>query len=1234
MLQIYKASAGSGKTYNLAKQYLKMLLGRKDPETNRWSLRRNPQKQHRHILAITFTNKATNEMVRRIVDELAILAGRHPDHPGKRSDYMSDFVRELNASEEEIMQSAQSALFSLLFDFGFFHVSTIDSFFQLVLRTFAREIDLPDNFGLEINDSFIISAAVSEMLNSINYREPADSEERKSRRWLNRWLQQYMEELLKEGSSVNIFARSSSLYSNLVSAMGSMLNEDFKIHAAVITDYLEDKERIIKFRKTIIERGDTLDTELKALAESVTAIADYEHVNSYVQNFVEKCVKGALPKNMPKSVENVLDGTKNGFKKIRGREPNPDDVSLLRRVCWKGAEVMEYKNLAKVLTNSVMKLGLLSFVLKVIEQYCKDNNTILLSDTNSLLRTIINVDDTPFVYERLGYYLHHYLIDEFQDTSKMQWGNLAPLVKESLGYGRNNLIIGDEKQCIYRFRNSDPELLGSGVEREISSYSSPEMIDIRGMNVAENKNWRSAVEVVTFNNSLFRALAEVIDELNGLTGPITDGSARHTYAGVVQAIDSRRLDRHGYVKMIVQNKPVEKTVEKTEEKTDKFAFGLDQMVAEVNRMLDAGYRPKDICILVRRHTEGEAVISRLLSESTSPDWRHGDIQIVSSDAVKISSSPAVRIIISIMRMAAVPMAEKKTINTGGEERVTTNVAWRMAQLLNKYEAYLNSEQCPRDESRYSAALKHAVEAMHEDMKKRAESGEEPQAFKADLRNDRGDGISLLEAISLDTVVDRIIENFIEEEAQVSENIFLTAFRDLVYDFTQRGLADVNSFLKWWDNNGRHIGLATSADASAINVMTIHQSKGLEFPCVIIPFANWPLVSDMKNYYWYKVDKAQLADYVDEAVIPPFLPVESGSNLKDLELFRQQALEIAAKGRIDALNLAYVALTRAVNELIVVSPLPSRPSSDNLNVCVKQALALLENPEFYETDKDISPWLGRPVKSVDRAHSCGASEAQGDGTESGDLNSDEVPEVEIYTLGEPTSPDIKNKDKKADDTASEESEDAGDRKPSATADSVSVASTQKGAENHDFIAELSQRYYVPVNEDLLVLSQADLETFDFENHRHRGDFLHSILSRVRRPADLPVALRRAVYRAHLSPDQAEMCRSILEKALATPEVQPWFADDIRVLNEYTLTTAVTDSDTGDQTVVDRRPDRVVIYPDGSVDIIDYKFGEHNNKYFDQVRGYIRLMNKAGYSRVRGFLWYPLSDKILPVAPSRR
>lgn len=1164
MLDIYKASAGSGKTFTLTLEYIKLLLGHRvdDEQGERWELNDRPRRAHRNILAITFTNKATDEMTARIIDELAILGGRDIFHPEK-SEYEKALCDFFHTDEVTLKQLASATLDDVLMDFAYFHVSTIDAFFQTVLRTFAREVELPDDFELELDNRYTVSLGVGEMLNSINYRESTDPMRRKINKWIGKWLESFMMKNLEDGKSINLFSRRGGIQASLVDVFTRMFDEKFKLRSADIIEYLSDLNRLAAFEKALRDDYSRRKGNLVALAAKLVGRSDFGYVAHALQPLFRR-ISNDEKWELKKTADSAMVDRKSRYYATPFADGLISDEldELVESTLLAARDILPHEALMRIIPQAVMYVGLLGCLLRFLEDLCKENNLILLSDTSSILRDIITDDETPFVYERLGYWLDHFLIDEFQDTSKMQWENLRPMLFESLSRGESDLIIGDEKQCIYRFRNSDPALLGHEVADEIEEAFHQPLSHVRGERIAENTNWRSAVEVVKFNNSLFRVLGHLagVDDI---------------YGGVVQRVDDKHLDMHGHVKMVFSND--ESTDDEEDGGGSIDSFAIEGMVKDVDRMLSSGRRMKDIAVLVRTHTEGQQVIDRLLALNVDDNWKHGPVEIASSDSMEVSKAASVKLVIEVMRLALTPqfiLCERVNTATGEvtrEEKL--NPQWRRARLIRWYHHFLGQPADPvtGDKPTHASALACAVIVVTDEALLSDDDAEKRRLIVATLNESLDNETEVFDAPTLDAMVEMIVSRYISDDMRCRDTVFLTAFQDLVVDFIERSGNDLRGFIDWWDRTGRRSTLSSLADTDAITVMTIHQSKGLEMPCVIIPKADWDLVTYHRPPFktsmgWYDVDAAFFPDIPHE-IVPPMLPLYNTAKLLEMPVFAHDARVYRDTQVVDALNVAYVAFTRAIDELIVYVPKSS--SKERLSSLLRSAFtdagSVIDAPA---ADAETSKWL------IDIRGIYDGSTA-------------------VAEYGNVPKAPFKVKKKKG---------------------------MRIGTSEAKSILEQGLPSYTPsLNSEHTAFTKDDVEVFDYDDPRQRGNFIHGILSRISNLDRLELEVRRAAYKARLDDDRRQECYEILCEALSSDYGKRWFGNCKRRVAERTILT----------TKKNLRPDLVVWTEDGYVDVVDYKTGHNDPVYEVQVRNYVAKLRKVGYKNVRGFLWFVLDNKVIRV-----
>ena len=1225
MLQIQKASAGSGKTFALTRQYITMLLGQRD-ESGRFRLYTGSDygflkpKAHGRILAITFTNKATQEMTTRIIKELSLLS----DNEGRGSGHLEYLTKLYGADPHRISEAARRALADLLFNFSWFNVSTIDSFFQNVLRIFTRELDLPETFSLEIDDRYPVAVAIGEMLASINLPAATQDKETATRsRRLKSWLRSYMDSLIEDGSNANLLARSSRINRALTSTIASLRGESFKTNSRQILGYLSDHDRIGRFVRGLSGSLTRLKDSVVDAAAAFMSLEEAEWLpkglrDDYlgkwaVGDFSFSPFGGSGRNTLPNAIQ--PEGKRHN-KLPKGAVWSDDIDNLLIRVLRLGLSYFENEQFHTLLRRQIYLLGLFSEACRHIEEYCRENEAFLLGDTNSLLRNVICEAEAPFVYERIGYMINHFLIDEFQDTSEMQWDNLRPLVMESLSRDKDNLIIGDEKQCIYRFRNSNPELLGHKVETSVTDRFGQDKVNIGGISIDQNTNWRSSREVVMFNNSLFACLSRLADR--GMAIPI----ATPTYSGLIQQVAPKNLDFHGFVKIIFG--PEKDAVADAQSETTPDGIPakgvsvwseddiLRHLGREIDRQLSAGYRPRDIAVLVRTHAQGQAVISYLLDLMRDSQWRHGHIDIISSDALEISTSPAVQLVIGILRLTTTPQYVVDTTCTpeNGQPVMKPNPEFLRNRLIHRYELSVFDETEVTDTDGLPVIgedgepIRRRLTPEEALMKAVAATAPLPGEPNPDPLQEQLDNESAkagdMDCPSLLAITERIIRDYVPRESRRGEAAFLAAFQDLVAECEERGDSDVESFLKWWDSRGRYATLPAPEGIDAINVMTVHQSKGLEFGCVHIPFCSNALVK-YDGEEWYRLDRDGFPGIAPEDV-PPFLPLKNRASNAKIPMLAPQTERYAQMQMVDGLNVAYVAFTRAVSELTVYAD-PAAGRGETFATLLLEACRSLHTQALssYGLSDEESRWVLPLVPLLS-----------------------ETPEGEtLLTLGEPTAPLPGNTETK--NAARPEmpggSQAGGNLKKEN--DTIFYAGDSERPASFDVeipYDTIMEEYRVERPPEMILPDDVEQQgVFDINDERHLGNFLHDALSRVRHLDDLPLAMERAAYRRAIPRHDWEPYLERLTRALGDPRVRPWFEDYTMLMNERPLTAPEGL----------RRPDRVVVIPSGEMVVIDYKFGQPRKKYRDQVRSYMGLLHQCGYSRLKGFLFHPLAGELIPV-----
>lgn len=1038
MINIYKASAGSGKTFTLAKEYLKLILGHKD-ENGNYVLSKHRRNTHRHVLAITFTNKATEEMKSRIIHELAVIAGceRGWDKP---SDYEADLCKTFSCTPSELNARANDALRDLLYDFNSFSVSTIDSFFQLILRAFAKEAEVSGNYDVELDDKAVTAMGIDQLFQDLNHG--AETEKSK---YLLRWLSSYMTSMIEDGKSFNIFNRSNQTHQGLIDFISHITDDTFRANENEIIEYLSDISKFEKFK-------DAVYLKIKE-TKRMTAAACKKAYTAVTENGLSEIVKGGLinalkqwstngysptsGKGLQADIAHACENIESAYYAKHKNSPLRTELidGIIANAVLRCAECFNGIRELNIISDNLYKLGMFSSIIEYINKYRRENATILLSDTNTLLAHIIAGDDTPFLYERVGQRYQHYLIDEFQDTSSTQWQNLKPLVRESLSYDNDNLVIGDEKQCIYRFRDSDPSLLHNLHHETHIADDAKES----GNTIAENTNWRSSVNVIRFNNTLFSALAKNL-------------GVQDIYSNVVQQISSKNADRNGYVKVGIFNA----------QECDTEQMAMAQLTTELRRQLESGYRPGEIAILVRKWSEGEKIVRHLEAERLN-DPSFPKFQIVSDNSFRISRSPIVSIIISRMRLLC-----SSDYKSGYQKKSQKEIA----EIMNRYE--MAHSQGKTSAEAINIALKSQIETTRDD----------------ETLNDTptGDNDSSSANVDLITLVEEIIKRQVPPESLEHDNLYITAFMDLVAEFVSHGKGDVRSFLNWWDDSGCKTNVTGASDDSALNILSIHKSKGLEFRCVHIPFAEMS-ESNQGDISWFPISGI---NGIDNDIIPPMLPL-TVSKAMEGTMFEKQYVENVSQKELDRLNLLYVAFTRSIDELCIGLKVGGRGRDfskeihDALKDCSSEFISTL-----YDTHK-ITADIINPFTPIT------------------------INEDGIATIGTPTT---KNDGCKKKTTAME------------PADQIPMPA-----------------YFI--RQRASIWDNTKLDKFiDIDIARERGVLLHDIMAHVYHAHDVNTAINSLIIgdRNGLTETDIQQLRYIITQRVNNPAAEKWFDDFEKVLIE--------------------------------------------------------------------------------------
>ncbi|MBQ9439893.1 MAG: UvrD-helicase domain-containing protein [Paludibacteraceae bacterium] len=773
-LRIYKASAGSGKTFTMAREYIRLLFG---------SRLAHP---HEHILAITFTNKATAEMKNRILDML--------DEIRNGADAQKDFI-ELLAHENsmkpsEVEQKAQSLYADILCGYDDFMISTIDSFFVRIIRSCAYELGIADDMTVQIDTQDIITQAVNKVFLSLNAQEGKE---------LLEWFKKYSIERLQHEETWNV----RKLLKNVASQLTS---EKYKATMGKHpTPTIDDVEQYSKMLRQICDSwiGDLKDKAKEALSminNAGLSTEDFSGGKNSGLGVLQKIIDGekkSIKEGLKTKVKGYIEDHSSAAAKTSKKrneiiilmDSGLGDVLMAIDDMY-GTRAKEYLT-AKAILKNVTLVTLLAHIEKQYRELASEGRKMMLENNGELIRKIISNTDVPFVYEKLGVWLHNYMIDEFQDTSDLQWSNLRPLLLESLGKGHKNMLVGDVKQSIFRWRNSNWHLMADEIpnDPEFSKHLDTQLPPL-------TTNWRSRKSIVAFNNRLFAHLNDDVENLNG------------NYSDVCQNVSPKNEQKpEGLVSIkfnpVVKSSSKPYVPEEDNEDTEDMGEEIRWLIEHIKDCQRRGAKLNDMAILVRRNTEGSEIAQALTSNG---------ISVTSPNALLLTQSPAVVFINALLSYIAFPdPAVKHTLLTiyarhalklGIEESI--DYAWKHQQ--DDIDSVLNIN---------TVQLSHT--AIHEMV------------------------LDMYHQMRLD-------------EWDSNTTPHLLAFIDTVEDVAPTVTYSLTKFVKWWEDHKNTL-FVPLPDHDAVQIMTIHKAKGLAFPIVFVPLCHWSTQAvHNEEMLWLSTDK--------------------------------------------------------------------------------------------------------------------------------------------------------------------------------------------------------------------------------------------------------------------------------------------------------------------------------------------------------------------------------------------
>jgi ATP-dependent exoDNAse (exonuclease V) beta subunit len=834
---VYKSSAGSGKTYTLVKEYLKLALATGQKE------------YYRYILAITFTNKAAEEMKARVFVCLKdISENLTSDH--KNFSLQKSLTDELQIPLHELQHRAEQVLTHMLHHYSDIGISTIDKFTHKVLRTFAHDLHLPMNFEIEMDADSLLSEAVELLLAKVGEEKEvtnlllnfAESKTENDKSWnIEKDIFHFSKNLLKEESE-----------SFLDSLRAIDINQYFECIKLLRKKKLDFENSLIKIGKEAAGLIKEKNIKNDSFFQGKNGIGTYFNYlssfksdklspNSYVYKTINEnnWFSKKASEDQQKSIEEIKDELTSYYL---------DAQDILQ------SSYPEYLAVNDILVN-IHSMALLKELEVILSEIKSEQNILPIAEFNKRISEIVRNESAPFIYERIGEKYHHFLIDEFQDTSIMQWQNILPLIHNSLSGANFNMIVGDGKQSIYRWRGGEVEQF-SNLPKIFSKEPLNDILIERQQALVHaynekilNKNWRSKKEIIQFNNQFFRFLSDAY--LNDL---------KNVYDKLEQEHNEQNTGGWVTCNLIKLNKNEINDSEEDELSESEKEKALKIMLNYIHTHLKRGYKQKDICVLCRKNIEGQEVADFLIENN---------LNVISPDSLLLAHNSNVQFIIHLLQYSSVP--DNKVAQVKILEYLVDKT---LLQHSFPEELYL---QITKNEIKLEKLLSQY-------------------------------GISFSRNIIVQQPLFDAVESIIRLfKLNSSPDPYIQFFLNAVFEFSNRRNNSITDFLEWFEKNSSKLSIIVPEGSDAIQIMTIHKSKGLEFPVVIMPFANETI--NVKNELWVSIPDSY------NLPIPVGLINASGSNVENP--FYDVRLHEKSKINLDILNLLYVAFTRAVDALHII-----------------------------------------------------------------------------------------------------------------------------------------------------------------------------------------------------------------------------------------------------------------------------------------------------------------------------
>ncbi|MFV0238237.1 MAG: UvrD-helicase domain-containing protein [Flavobacteriales bacterium] len=873
LLKIYNASAGSGKTYTLVKEYLSIIL------------KTNDYYHFSRILAITFTNKAAAEMKDRILTALKEFASKEPSD--WETDLFKTLCHELQIEPIQLNERAQKTLSKIIHQYSNFSVSTIDKFTHRLIRNFSQDLGLSSNFEVEMDADKLLRESIEVLLSKLG-KDPK----------VTYSLVQFSLAKLDEDKSWNISLDLANTAKILLKEDHQEFIKQLKNHS--IEDFSRLKKSINIQQKEIKQQCISFsDSFFSILNDSSILLSSFAYQD--LPNYFKKFKSSDLSKiSIGSRLQKQLD-TQQLYSKSTDSEQAAKINAVIPQIekLIQESSLFLKKNKGSFLLNqlilrTISSLTVINEIEKELTHLKEENNILLNAEFNKIISEEIKSQPTPYIYERIGEKYLHYFIDEFQDTSILQWTNLRPLIENQLAQGGNALIVGDSKQSIYRWRGGDPEQF-------MTLSESGDRLPFKTENLSTN--YRSFKEIIQFNNGFYQIAAKTFQN--------------DTYEKLYSETTTQKTNtkENGFVEINLIEK---------KRGVNYHDSQLTYIHNTILSLIEEGFTYKEITLLVRNNKNGIQIAQYLIENQ---------IPIISKESLLLKNAIEIQLIEKVLRI----------IHVENDYKVRVEL---LMQLHQNQLFSLNQD--------LHSFIEHTIKLPLHLFFKELEIG----GVFFDLKIARSK--SLYDLVEYSCRAFHLI--------QEKNNGYLHYFLDFIITYTSRNSNSLHDFLLYWEEKKDKESIVTPNESNAVQIMTIHKSKGLQFPVVILPYADWEAFSDRNAHVWMPLEN-QLYENFDHFYIPANQNLTE-NHLTGREIIDQNNDQI----QLDNLNILYVATTRAIERLYIgtLHQKETKKSSiayyfnhflDELNIPkTEQFLYQIGNKNRTPTSKPTKPLIFIPFYS--------------------------------------------------------------------------------------------------------------------------------------------------------------------------------------------------------------------------------------------------------------------------------